>query len=288
MYSKTYKATIKTITRSPLTWAAVALLIGVAIYSSMRGSYGKVDMSTYKMIWDTDPRFTIDYPLYIQHLRNALYTGSLMLYPAPVFCVIVSGVVLARDWHDNFFEIERAGGVKPRQYFISRFVAVLSFVSVITLITGFVAFHVYCLSRGGVESLSLWTYLFDSTVRILRIFFLAVFPGILIFVSFTFAVGSVFKNGIIGTLSGLALVVFKYLSQGILRFRLPDFYHKYLSPTPAYLYQFWGYYDTEWFFEKTQYNPFTTQQMLLCLFCLYLISSIFIILSYFSIKKRRV
>ena len=288
MYSKTYKATIKTITRSPLTWAAVALLLGVAIYSSLRGGYGIVDMSTYEMIWDTDPRFTIDYPTYIEHLQNALYAGSLMWYSAPVFCVIVPGIILARDWRDNFFEIERAGGVKPRQYFISRFVAVLSFVSVITLITGFIAFHVYCLTRGGVAWLSFWTYLCDSTIRIIRIFFLAVLPGILIFVSFTFAVGSVFKSGLIGTLSGLALVVFKYLSQGILRFRLPNFYHEYLSPTPVHLYQYWGFYDTEWFFDKAIHNPFTDQQMFLCLFCLYLISSIFILLSYFSIKKRRV
>lgn len=50
MYSKTYKATIKTITRSPLTWAVVAFLLGVAIYSSLRGGYGIVDMSTYEMI----------------------------------------------------------------------------------------------------------------------------------------------------------------------------------------------------------------------------------------------
>lgn len=286
MFSKTYKAAIKTITRSPLIWAAVALLLGVAIFSSMRGYYSKTDMSTYESILDTDPRFTLDYALYIQHLRNALY--SVMMYSAPALCVIVSGVMLTRDWRDNFFEIERAGGVKPLQYFISRFVAALSLVSVITLSVGLISFHFYCLTRGGVESLSFWTYLCDSTVRIIRIFFLAVFPGILIFVSFTFAFGSVFKSGLIGTLSGLALVVFKYLSHGILKFRLPDFYHRYLSPTPNCLFQYWGYYDTEWFFEKAIHNPFNDQQMFLCLFCLYLISSVCIFASYLSIKKRRV
>ncbi len=288
MFSKTYKTTLKTIIRSPLTWATTVLLFGVGIYFSVIINTGQIDIKTYEMIWDTDPRFVFSYKMYIQKVLNTLMAAPLMWFSAPAFCVIVTGVLMTRDWSDNFYEIERSGGVKPLQYLLGRFIAVLSLVTLITLLTAFTAFHTYFLSRGGVSFLTTAEYFFDSSIRILRAFFMATFPGILIFVSFTFVLSSIMKNGIAGTVGGLGLVLFKYLSQGILKERLPGFYHNYLNPTPKNLYCYWSFYDTEWFYEKTEHNPFTTQQMLLCLLCLYLISAICIGISYLCIRKRNV
>ena len=61
MFSKTYKSTIKTIIRSPLTWAAAALMIGVAIYYVITGSYINLDLETNELIMDRDPRFVLMY-----------------------------------------------------------------------------------------------------------------------------------------------------------------------------------------------------------------------------------
>jgi len=287
MCFKTFRATVKTIIRSPLIWAAMALLFGVGVYFSLIINTGQIDIKTYEMVWDTDPRFVFSYKMYIQKVLNTLMAAPLMWFSAPAFCVIVTGVLLTRDWRDNFFEIERSAGVKPYQYLLGRFFAVLLFVTLLTLLTAFTAFHTYFLSRGGVSFLTPAEYFFDSSIRILRAFFMATFPGILIFVSFTFALSSIMKSGLAGTIGGLGLVIFKYLSQGILQNRLPGFYHNYLSPTSANLYRYWSFYDTEWFYEKTEHNPFTTHQMLLCLSCLYLISVICIGVSYLCVKKRK-
>ncbi len=288
MFNKAFTSTLKTIIRSPLTWAATALLFGVALYYSLKVSGGTVDSKTFSMIWDTDPRYVITYDLYIQRILNTLLNGSLMLFSAPAFSVIIAGVVLTREWHDNLFEIERAGGVKPKHYFWGRFLAVMSFVTVLSLFTAFVAFHVYCLSRGGVSSLSWWVYFGDSTIRIIRAFFMAVFPGLMVFVTFTFFAGSILKNSTLGMVSGFGLVIFKYLSGFSFKIRLPLFFHDYLTPTPEKLYKYWTFFDTEWFYEKQYHNPFSDQQMIICICCLYLIISMCILTSFICIKKRRI
>ena len=90
MISKTYCSTIKTIIRSPLIWGSIALLLGNALYSSLAVSRGVVDLKTYELILDTDPRYTIDYEAYILRIFQVLYSRSLMSYSAPMFCVITS------------------------------------------------------------------------------------------------------------------------------------------------------------------------------------------------------
>ena len=122
MFSKTYKSTIKTIVRSPLTWAVAALMIGVAVYYVIIGGYDGYDPSTGEQFTDRDPRFVLVYYIYIQHFHNTI-AREVMLIGVPLFCIIVSGIVLTRDWRDNFYEIEHAGDVKARSYFFGRFLA---------------------------------------------------------------------------------------------------------------------------------------------------------------------
>ena len=278
---------MKTIVRSPLTWAAVAFMIGTALFFVFRGSYGNLDLATGEMIMDTDSRFVLQYYQYVQHIHNTIRL-EVMLFGVPIFCVIISGIVLTRDWRDNFFEIEHAGGVRPVSYFLGRFFAVFTFLTVSALVTYLLSFHLYIITRGGVPDLSTWEYFIDSNVRLLREFFITGIPGILIFMSVTIIIGNLTGSGTVGTITGIVYVLFEYLTKTFLSFRMPQFYKDYLTPTPSNLYQYWAYYDTEWFDVKWPHNPFTTGQMLLCLLSLYSIILICSVVSYICVRKRKV
>ena len=262
-------------------------MIGTVIYYVIYGSYGNYDFDTGKMIWDKDPRFVLQYFQYVQHFHNTI-RRELMRFGAPLFCVIVTGIVLTRDWRDNFFEIEHAGDVRPSKYFLGRFLAVFSFLTVSALIVYLLAFHSYIISRGGVPDLSPWEYFIDSNVRLLRVFFITGIPGILVFSGITFLVGNLTKSGTFGTIAGLVYVLFEYLMKTVLTARIPQIYFNYMTPTPSYLYQYWAYYDTEWFEIKFPHNPFTTGQMLLCLGILYSAAVVFAVGSYVCVRKRKV
>ena len=287
MFSKTYKSTIKTIVRSPLTWAVAALMIGVAVYYVIIGGYDGYDPSTGEQFTDRDPRFVLVYYIYIQHFHNTI-AREVMLIGVPLFCIIVSGIVLTRDWRDNFYEIEHAGDVKARSYFFGRFLAVFTVFTFSALFVYLFSFHLYIITRGGVSDLSPWEYIIDSNIRLFRMFFITAIPAILIFTGLTFLAGNLAKSGTIGTVVGVVYILFLYLTNFLFRFRMPLIYQEYLVPTPRYLYQYWAYYDTEWFEVKYPHNPFSTGQMLLCLGILYSAVVLFAFISYLCIKRRKV
>ena len=288
MFSKTYKTTMKTILRSPLVWLSVAVMFGNGVFFTLKSQFSMRDLSTYEQIWDTDSRFVLGYDRYIQMLFNTMWTERLMLYIVPIMCVIVSGVVLTRDLRDNFFEIERAGDVKTRPYFFGRFSAVFTFVSITALFEELLAFHLYYITRRGVPGMTPWNYIIDSNVRIIRMFFVAVIPGILIYIALTFLAANLTKSGTAGMFIVLSYVLFEYLAKTVLKFRLSDYYKSFLTPTSRNLYQYWTFFDTEWFDLKFPYNPFTTEQMLLCLGILYSAVIVFVAISYLCVKKRKI
>ena len=279
---------MKTIIRSPLVWVASFLMVGVGLYFTLElGSFGTYDMASGEMIWDKDPRFVLTYPLYIQKLFGTMHRGELMLFAAPALFVITSGIVLTRDWRDNTFEIERAGNVRPATYFLGRFSAVFTFITVAALIEELIMFHLYTITRGGVQGLTGWDYIIDSNIRILRMFFIVVIPGILVFSGITFLAGNLTRSGTVGTIVGLCYVLFEYLANTVLKLRVPELYQDFMTPTPRKLYLYWQYFDTEWFTEKTWHNPFTTEQMLLCLGIIYSAAIVFLVISYCCVKRRR-
>ena len=150
------------------------------------------------------------------------------------------------------------------------------------------SFHFYIITRGGVPDLSLWEYIIDSNVRLLREFFISGIPGILIFIGVTFFVGNLAKSGMVGMITGITYVLFEYLTKTFLRYRMPQFYHDYMTPTPYNLYNYWAYYDTKWFDVKWPHNPFSTNQMFLCLGIMYSAFIVFVIGSYLSVRRRKV
>ena len=287
MFSKTYKVTLKTIIRSPLTWISVAFLLGVTIYYTFFLHVYKVDLNTMEQIWDTDPRYVLSYEEVIQMLSVAR-SITVMCYASPLLYVIVSGVVLTRDWNDNLFEIERAGNVRPLTYFFGRYAAVVTFVTSIFLVDVLLAFHGYYFSRRGIPGLPLWDYIVDFDFRRLRLFFIAVVPGILIFVGIAFFAGNLTKSGITGTIVSISYILFEYVCNSFLTFKMSYVYKSFLTPTPVNLFLYWRYYDTEWFDIRWPYNPFTTGYMVLCVGILVFAAVLFAALSYVCVRRRRI
>ena len=287
MFRKTFQTSLKTIIRSPLVWGAIFLVLAVGIFHQLQVHYSYFDSSSLKSYADTDPEFNMSFKIYINEVLNTPLGMALMLFSVPAFCVIVSGVVLVRDWRDGFFEVDRAGGVSARKYFFGRYFAVLSFVAIVALAADFIFFHSFFIARKGVESWDLWRYLTDSTVRILRVFFTSVLPGIFIFVSVPFLFGNLMKSGVAGMISGLSYVVFAFALRSYLGFRAPDFVKNYLFPAPNNLYQYWAFYGTDRFYD-IMCNPLSTGEMLACILSLYATAAVCAAISFICVKRRKV
>ena len=286
MFKKTYRSVIKTILRSPLTWGAVFLVSAAIVYHAFTVHYGAYSFELKMMVWDNEPGFSLNYDLFLEEILNTPVAG-LMTYPVPLLCVIVSGVVLIRDFRDGFFEIEGAGNIKTSRYLFGRMSAVVSFVTLVSLFVCLFAFHLYILSRGGVPTMGVWKYVWESTVRLLRVFVMAIFPGILFFVGVTFLASNIMHSGLAGTAAGICYVIINYSLRMFLGFRLPEIYTDYLSPVPTKLYKYWFAYDTKWFHNKSV-NPFSDVEMTVCLCVLYLLCSVFLAVSAICVKKRKV
>ena len=288
MLSKTYRTTMKTIFRTPLIWAIVLLMFGIGVIYILSSHYRGVDILTNEIILDTDPRFVLLFDRYIHMLVNTMWTEPLMMYIVPLLCIIVSGVILTRDWRDSFYEIDNAGDVGALSYFFGRLFAVFTFCTIAALLEELLAFHLYCITRGGLADMAMWDYVIDSNVRILRMFFIVVIPGILFFIGLTFFVGNLTKSGVAGIIIGSSYVLFEYLAKTTFQWKMPALYKDYLSPTSKNLYQYWTFFDTEWFNVKFPHNPFSTEQMLLCLGILYLIAVSLAVGSYICVRRRKI
>ena len=106
MFKKTYQTSLKTIIRSPLVWGAIVFVLAVGIFHQLQVHYTYFDPSSLKSYADTDPEFNMSFKMYINEVLNTPLGMALMLFSVPAFCVIVSGVVLVRDWRDGFFEVD--------------------------------------------------------------------------------------------------------------------------------------------------------------------------------------
>lgn len=286
MFKKTYRSVIKTILRSPMTYGAVFLVFAAIVYHAFTVHYGAYSFDLKMMVWDNEPGFSLNYDLFLEEILNTPMAG-LMIYPVPLLCVIVSGIVLIRDFRDGFFEIERAGNIKTSRYLFGRLSAVVSFVTLISLFVCLFAFHLYILSRGGVPTMGTWEYVWESAVRLLRVFVMAIFPGILFFVGVTFLASNIMHSGLAGTAAGICYVIVNYSLRVFLGFRLPEIYTDYLSPVPTKLYKYWFAYDTKWFSDKSV-NLFSDVEMIVCLCVLYLLCSAFLTVSAICVKRRKV
>lgn len=288
MFFATYKASIKTLLRSLLVWLAFALAVGVVIYNTMRISHGYVEMlpggGVSGMIWDTDPRYVLGYDRYIGLMYNL--NGKVMLYAMPLFTVITAMVMMIRTHDDNFFEIEKAGGVSTATYFWGRIAALVTVNFVVLAVLAYLNVDLYYFTRGGLKDFTTMEFFRDSFVRVGRVLLFCMLPGMLFYLALTVAISSLIKNGIAGGVVGLAMVLVNYMCATVLMLRIPGFVGSFLDPSPQNLYNYWGFFDTEWSAYHPIMNAFTTKTMILCICIILGTSAVLGGISLLVTKKR--
>lgn len=290
MFWSIYKNITKTLLRSFILWAGIVIVLFLVLERAMQINYGYSIVENNEIvahIVDTDPEFTLSYDYYIQIIMNAA-RGWVMMYAMPIFCVISTVLVLNRDFSDGFFEVEKAGNCKISTYFVGRLISLITSNVIVCFLSCLASIHFYYFSRGGISDFNIFLYLFDSTIRVIRMLCFSMFPAILFFISLTYMVGVVFKSGFLGAIVGLGYVLFEYGTKSFLIAHFSQTYHDYLTPKPDKLYQYWAFYDTEWFTEKIVHNPFSTVQMLMCVTIIISVSILFLLISYISLKKRNI
>ncbi len=291
MFSATYKATLKNLARAALLWIMALLVIGVVIERTSSANYGTVIVENNEIVaeyTDLDPEFPFDFQLYVQALRNNF--GGLSVYATPLFGIISVMLVLSRDYKDNFFEIDTSGGVRASTYFFGRLAAILTVNIAVGLITNLFYNHLYCITRDimGDLSMSLWGYISETTVRVLRLYFLGMLPGVLFYIGLTYMAGSLLKSGFLGSLVSSSYVIFLYASgRTNISFKMSTLYN-FMDPHAHGFYAYWGYYDTEWFTDKALRNPWSAEELILHTSIIAGVGIIGFLVSYFCIKKRTI
>ena len=232
MFWATYKNNTKALFRSRSFYIILFLVIGVSIYDAIGNYYAVFDMELMELIWDTDPRFVLSFEQYREHIQNACIAG-IMWYALPLLAVISTALILARDWGDRFFEIEKAAGGRPLSYVAARLCSILTVNVAVMLFAMMLSFYWFVFTRGGVDGMGVFAMLGDSLPRILKFAFLMGLPCVLMYVGLTYAVGNLLKNGIAGAVAGMGYIIAFYVGYLMLsnggQFAL---YFAYLSPIP--------------------------------------------------------
>lgn len=244
MFIKTYKTTLKNLVRSLLFWVALAIVIFVAFHYIMNIHSTSLDSNSGEVITDLDSRYVMNYYTYLLIPMN-VFSFGVMLYCMPIFTVISTMLVMNRNYGDGFFEIEKAGGIKPSTYFFGRITALITVNLAVALIISFAGSLTYYYIRGGYAGFTAFgSFLADFSARFFRIYIIAAVPVILLYMGLTYMVGSLFKNGFPGVVMGLGTVLLTYVFNRQLRFRMPEVYNKYMNPLSANLYFGLSYYKT--------------------------------------------
>ena len=286
MFFQIYKTTLKNILRSKTVYFLFIIMMAIAIYDASSASYSYYDMHLGETIFDTDPRYVLEFKIYIQEISNSC--TSMLMYSIPLFAVITTVLILNRDYGDNYFEIEKTENVKALSYLSARFLAILSVNFAVSTFVVLLAFYWYLLSRGGVADMEVLEIAIDSIIRLSRVIVMRVFPCVLFYVSFTYIIGNIAKSGIAGAIVGVGYVVVNYAATLMLRFRVNPFYFDSLSPIPNKLKTYLHYFDTEWF-EKSLQN-FETDHIsaIICMSVLLGVSLIYFVFSFLIINRREI
>ena len=242
MFFKTYRSTIKTLVRSPLFWAMLALVIGNVVIRECRPLYG--GGGAEEIIWDTDPRFVLYFDKFLQMIPNHI-SHSVMFYAVPAFSVVTALIVMTNDYGKGFFEVEKAGNVRPTTHLFGRLAALVEVNSIVALSASFLAVGFYYVTRGGVWGYDFAECLGVMTVRVLRTFLFCELPAILVFLGVSLLAGAIMKNGFAASVVGILFVIFNYLVSAYFGFRMSTFFNKYLTTNKFSAYLYFTYYDTD-------------------------------------------
>lgn len=290
MFVATYKNTCKILLRSYSFWLCFVIVAIVATYSVYKGTYGYYAPGINEIIYDTDPRFVLDYQTYIKHFTNTL--NDLFAYSVPIFAVVSSTLIINRDYSDGFYEIEKPSGIMPSRYLFGRIFAVITVTYILATLLYTYSFYLFTFTRGGVAELNSIEILNDSLPRIARLMFLRGLPNILFFISLTFFLGNVFKNGIIASIGAISYAVFCYISEFFLAATLKQadatFFFDWFHPLPKKASYYFYYYETEWFEDMIKKQNVSADKAALCIMFLIGVSLLFSIIAFIQARKRTV
>ena len=251
MFWQIYKTTKKNILRSGTFWMLLVVFVYITFDIIIHHWYSYYSFEYREMIIDTDPRFVLDFETYVKTTYNVVL-GKLNFFLMPLFACVSTVLVLNRDYGDNFYEIEKGAGVKPGMYLLGRIVALVTLNFAIAVIAAFGFFHLYMFTRGGIPSMDLWTYITDSTIRIMRNIVFYAMPGILFYIGFTYFLGCFLRNETATAFISIGYALFYATSVMMLRIKIPQVYFDYLSPSPSKLGHYLYAYDSD------QFNSITT------------------------------
>ena len=71
MFFQIYKTTLKNILRSKTVYILFLIMMAIAIYDASLASYSYYDVHLGETIFDTDPRYVLEFKIYIQEISNS-------------------------------------------------------------------------------------------------------------------------------------------------------------------------------------------------------------------------
>ena len=290
MFVSTCKNTVKTLFRSPSFWMVVLVGTVYAVYNEVIVShYGYVDMATYEMIWDTDPRYILDFQSYIKLFANM--SNVICMIPSALLCTVSTAVILMRDYGDRFFEIEKAAGMKPSAYVYGRFVSLTVINTAFHFILLNLCLFSYVITRSGVDGMTALNTFTDGFVRNIFLELIMAVPSILIYLCVTYIIGAVFHNGIAAAVGGIAYALFNMVLNNFFGWsggEIIAVIRDYLSPVPKKVFWFMYYFRTEW--EEMPLETFNTsaKYVVTSVTAFVIFTAVITLIIYFKTKKRTV
>lgn len=287
MFKTVFFTTVKNLFRSAIFWPIAVILTIIAIYEATGVMYNYYDPAIGEVIYDNDPRYILQFNTYVQTVMNAC-VSNVMMYGMPLFTVVSTVIILFRDYGDGFFEIEKSCGMSSSLYLGGRMTALITVNTVTAFLATMLSLYVYVFTRGGVVGMGMLNLLSDSVVRVIRVTAFISLPCILLYITLTYAVGSIFSSGIPAAVAGLGYAVFYYVANLMFRFRIAPVYFDYMSPLPQKPRTYFHYFGTEMFENITQNSGASLWQVILAIGCLVTLSLLYTAVSYIRIRKRNI
>lgn len=226
--------TFKTLVRMWTFWlivlvsAAIAVRLGYTEYVSYAPGY--------------EPS-VLSYESYVQGIYHRL--SQLLLIASPFLVIVTTVLITNRDYGDQFFEVEKAAGVKPANYLFGRLSVIAIAAVAVQWVISFLCVFVFVIRKGGVYGLSVWQYCSDSAWRLFRVDIFVAFPMILFYLGLTYLLGIVFRSGIAAALGGLGLSVANFSFTILYQYRSFQTFFNYFAPPPKMLLRYVIYYQAE-------------------------------------------
>lgn len=273
--------------RSVAFWFLLAMIFGIAVYGALDVSYGSYDLNLNEMIYDNDSRWVYTYDTFIKQIDNVCH-AKILLYAMPLFAIVTTVLILNRDFGDGYYEIEKAGGVKPSCYLFARLSALFTVNVVVMFVVTYFSFHLYTFARSMVEGMTVSTYLWESTIRLFRTIAFGALPAILFYLTLTYFIGTLCKSGIPAAVVSIGYVIANFAARLFLFRRLPDGFFDYMPATPDKIRSYFSKYDTDRFESYIQQVGVNASQVALAIGVIIAISALFVLLSYLRTRKRTI